>query len=56
MNKLFTDIQYIELMNNLGEHLSNEYGLNVSQTQEVKYKLNLIIEEIVRKEYKLEGR
>lgn len=49
MNKLFTDIQYIELMNKLGEHLQNKYGLTLSQIQAVKHKLHLIIEEVAEK-------
>ena len=47
MNELFTDIQYIELMYKLGEHLSDKYGLTLSQIQEVRRKLNLIIEEAI---------
>ena len=49
MNKLFTDIQYIELMNELGENLQSKYGLTFSQIQAVKHILHLIIEEVVEK-------
>ena len=46
MNKLMTDIKYIQIMNELGNYLINEYGLTQSEIQAVKHKIHLVIEEI----------
>lgn len=49
MNELFTDFQYIELLYKLSEHLLDKYRLTLSQIQEVRSKLNLVVEEAIER-------
>lgn len=46
MKKLMTDIKYIQIMNELGDHLINEYGFTQSEIQTVKHKMHLVVEEV----------
>jgi len=48
MHKLFTDVGYIELMNKLGDYLKAKYNLDVSQVQELKHKIHLMLEEMIK--------
>lgn len=50
MNKTFTDIKYMMLINELGEHLQDKYKISHADLQELKYKINQLVEKAVRNE------
>lgn len=46
-NKIFADIRYIMLINELGKHLKNEYKISDMDLQKLKYEINQIVERVV---------